>query len=146
MNVSAKDKATGKSQSVKIEASTTLSKDEIEKLRKEAAEHATEDAQKKERAEVKNQAESTVYLAEKAVKDAGDKLPADVKKTITEKIEALKNANQGTDTEAIKTATSNLSTEIQKIGQTMYGNQADQNPANPASEQKGPDGPSQPQQ
>ncbi len=136
LNVSAKDKATGKSQSVKIEASTTLSKDEIEKLKREAAEHAMEDTRKKEFAEAKNQAESTLYLAEKAVKDAGDKITQDIKTAITEKIEALKKASEGSDAEAIKTAINNLSAELQKIGQQMYGNQG--KPADQEG-QKGPE-------
>ncbi len=140
LNVSAKDKATGKSQSVKIEASTALSKDEIEKLKKEAAEHAIEDTRKKELAEAKNQGESTVYLAEKAVKDAGDKISQDIKTAIAEKIEVLKKANEGSDTEAIKTAVNNLSAEIQKIGQTLYGNQSNQ------GNQKGPEEPPQQKQ
>jgi molecular chaperone DnaK len=120
LNVSAKDKATGKSQSVKIEASTNLSKDEIEKLKKEAAEHAAEDAKKKDLIEARNQAESLVYLSEKSLKDAGDKLPADVKAGVTEKLEALKKAKEGEDTAAIQAATAALSTEIQKIGQAFY--------------------------
>ena len=120
LNVSAKDKATSKSQSVKIEASTNLSKDEIERLKKEAAEHAVEDAKKKELIDARNQAESTIYLAEKSMKDAGDKLPADVKSGITEKLEALKKVKDGEDVSAIQSAYANLSAEIQKIGQSMY--------------------------
>lgn len=120
LNVSAKDKATGKSQSVKIEASTNLSKEEIEKLKKEAADHAAEDEKKKALIEVRNQAESMVYLAEKSVKDAGDNLAADIKTGIEEKISALKAVKDGEDTEAIKSAQEALSTEIQKIGQAAY--------------------------
>jgi molecular chaperone DnaK len=120
LNVSAKDKASGKSQSVKIEASTNLSKDEIERLKKEAAEHATEDAKKKELIEARNQAESLVYLAEKSVKDAGEKLPADIKTGVTEKIEALKKVKDGEDLAAIQAATESLSAEIQKIGSAAY--------------------------
>ncbi|HVN26750.1 MAG TPA: molecular chaperone DnaK [Candidatus Paceibacterota bacterium] len=120
LNVSAKDKASGKTQSVKIEASTNLSKDEIERLKKEAAEHATEDARKKELVEIRNQAESMTYLAEKSLRDAGDKVPADIKAAITEKIEALKKAQAGEDGAAIKAATEALSAEIQKIGQAFY--------------------------
>src|SRR5271155_5341938 len=115
LNVSAKDKASGKSQSVKIEASTNLSKDEIEKLKKEAAEHAVEDAKKKDLIDARNQAESLVYLAEKSMKDAGDKLAEEIKTGITEKLEALKKANGGEDIGAITAATQALSTEIQKI-------------------------------
>jgi len=125
LNVKAIDKATGKSQSVRIEASTNLSKDEIEKLRKEAAEHAVEDTKKKESADVRNQAESAVYVAEKALKDAGDKIGADVKTAVNEKIEALKKVKDGSDLEAVKSAMANLSAEIQKIGQAMYNNPND---------------------
>ena len=120
LNVSAKDKATGKSQSVKIQASTNLSKDEIEKLKKEAAEHAVEDAKRRDLAEVRNQAESLVYLAEKSVKDAGDKLPADIKSGIAEKAEALKKVKDGEEVAAIQSAVAALSAEVQKIGQTFY--------------------------
>ncbi len=120
LNVSAKDKASGKTQSVKIEASTNLSKDEIERLKKEAAEHAAEDAKKKELVEVKNQAESMVYLAEKSIRDAGDKLPADIKSGIEVKLTALKAAQAGDDIAAIQKATQEVSAEIQKIGQAFY--------------------------
>ena len=102
--MSAKDKASGKTQSVKIEASTNLSKDEIERLKKEAAEHAAEDAKKKELIEARNQAESLIYLTEKSVKDAGDKLPADIKTGVTEKLEALKKVKDGEDKAAIEAA------------------------------------------
>ena len=74
LTVSAKDKATNKAQSVKIEATTSLNKDEVEKLKKEAAEHATEDQKKRELIDAKNQAESIVYAAEKGLKDGGDKV------------------------------------------------------------------------
>ncbi|HVM77226.1 MAG TPA: molecular chaperone DnaK [Candidatus Paceibacterota bacterium] len=120
LNVSAKDKASGKSQSVKIEASTNLSKDEIERLKKEAAEHAAEDAKKKELVDAKNQAESMVYLAEKSLRDAGDKVPADVKKSIEDKVAALKTAQGSDDLAAIQKTTQDLSVEIQKIGQAVY--------------------------
>ena len=120
LNVSAKDKASGKTQSVKIQASTNLSKDEIEKLKKEAAEHAAEDAKKKEVIEARNQADSLIYTTEKAVADAGEKLAADIKTGVTEKLEALKKVKDGEDLEGIKSATAALSAEIQKIGQSFY--------------------------
>ena len=126
LSVSAKDKATGKSQSVKIEASTNLSKDEIEKLKKEAAEHASEDAAKKELIEAKNQAEGAIYLAEKAVEDAKEKISEDVKKIVLEKVEILKKAKDGNNLEEIKSASINLSQEIQKIGQAMYNQKQDE--------------------
>ena len=122
LNVSAKDKASGKTQSVKIEASTNLSKEEIEKLKREATEHAAEDAKKKELIDARNQAEALIYTSEKAMADAGDKLPADIKSGVTEKLEALKKARDGEDVTAISAATQALSTEIQKIGQAAYNN------------------------
>ena len=120
LNVSAKDKASGKSQSVKIEASTNLSKDEIEKLRKEAAEHATEDARKRDLADVRNQAEGLIYTAEKSLKDAGDKVNEEIKQAVNEKIEALKKVKDSEDVNAVKSAVADLSAEIQKIGQSLY--------------------------
>jgi molecular chaperone DnaK len=124
LNVSAKDKASGNTQSVRIEASTTLSKEEVERLKKDAAEHASEDAKKKELVESKNQAESLIYVAEKALVDAGDKVPEEVKTEINSKIEALKGVKDGDDMSAIKTATTDLSSAIQKIGQTAYNKEA----------------------
>ncbi|MCL4392197.1 molecular chaperone DnaK [Patescibacteria group bacterium] len=120
LTVKAVDKATNKEQSVKIEASTSLNKDEIERLKKEAAEHAAEDERKKELAELRNQAEMTVYQAEKALKDAEGKVSDDVKNAINEKVSAVKAVKDGTDAEAIKKALSELSSELQKIGEAMY--------------------------
>lgn len=145
LHVKAVDKASGKSQSVKIEASTNLSKEEVEKFKQDAAKFAAEDAKKKELIEVRNQAESISYLTEKSLKDAGDKLSADVKASITEKLENLKKVKDGEDIEAIKSASDALSSEIQKIGQSVYnskdggngenqpGADAGQGPAEPAS-------------
>ena len=125
LSVTAKDKASGKSQSVRIEASTSLSKEEIEKLKKEAAEHASEDASRRELAETRNQAEQTIYLAEKAVKDAGDKIGEDVRSAVSAKIEALKKVKDEGGLEEVKSALAELSAEIQKIGQTMYNKKDD---------------------
>jgi molecular chaperone DnaK len=119
LSVKAKDKASNREQSIRIEASSGLSKDDIEKMKRDAEAHAAEDAKKKETVEAKNMAEQLIYTSEKALKDAGDKVSEDVKKPINEKIEALKKVKDGTDTEAIKKATGELSTEIQKIGQHM---------------------------
>jgi molecular chaperone DnaK len=121
LNVSAKDKASGKSQSVKIEASTNLSKDDIEKMKREAAEHAAEDLKKKELIDVRNQAETLIYTTEKALTDAGDKVPADVKASIMEKVEVVKKVKDTENIAEIQAATAALSTEIQKIGQA-YNN------------------------
>ncbi len=120
LNVSAKDKASGKSQSVKIEASTSLSKEEIEKLKQEAAKFASEDAKKKEFVEARNQAESLVYLAEKSLRESGEKVEAGVKESVQKNIDALKAVKDGDDLPAIQSATQELSKELQKIGEAMY--------------------------
>ncbi|MDE2001312.1 MAG: molecular chaperone DnaK [Patescibacteria group bacterium] len=126
LNVSAKDKASGKVQSVKIEASTGLSKEEIERLKNDAAAHKEEDQKKRELVELKNNAETSVYAAEKSLKDAGDKVPEDIKTAVTAKVDAVKAVKDGTDAEAIKTALGELSQELQKIGQHMYSQNQDQ--------------------
>jgi len=131
LSVSAKDKATNKSQSVRIEASTQLSKVEVEKLKQEAATHAEEDRKKKELVETKNQAEQLIYVAEKALRDAGDKVSAEIKEAVNAKIANLKSLlSQSQDIEIIKSATAELSLELQKIGQNMYnsGNEGQQPP------------------
>ena len=120
LNVSAKDKATGKTQSIHIEASTQLSKDEVAKLKQEASSHAEEDKRKKELAETRNQAEQTIYLAEKALKDAADKVSQEIKDAVHKKIEALKSIKDSGDVESVKSAMAELSLELQKIGQAMY--------------------------
>ncbi len=123
LSVSAKDKASGRTQSVRIEASTNLSKEEIERLKNEAAKHADEDRKKKDLVEAKNNAEQLVYVSEKSLKDAGDKVPKEVKDAITVKIEKVKSVKDGQDGEAIKTAVAELSAEIQKIGSAMNSKQ-----------------------
>ena len=133
LNVSAVDKASGKKQAITITASTGLSKEEVEKMKKEAEIHAQEDSKKKEEIEIKNSAESLIYMSEKAIKDAGDKIKPENKKLIEEKIELLKKTKDNNDIEAIKKASQELSTEIQKIGEAMYNppaaeNSNDQNP------------------
>lgn len=120
LNVSAIDKATNKKQSITVTASTGLSKEEVEKMKHDAEIHAAEDAKKKENIEVKNNAESMIYMSEKAIKDAGDKIKPEDKKAIEEKIEALKKLKDSVDIEAIKKASAELSTEVQKIGEALY--------------------------
>jgi len=123
LNVKAQDKATGKEQKITITSSSGLSKEEIEKMKTEAASHEEEDKKKKELIDAKNLAENLVYTSEKALKDAGDKVPEADKKEIETKISELKEAAKGDDLEKIKTATEALSQAIQKIGQAMYQNQ-----------------------
>ncbi len=132
LTVSAKDKATGKAQSVKIEASTSLNKDEIEKLKKEATEHAAEDQKKRELIDAKNQAESAIYVAEKGLKDAGEKVSADVKDEVTKKLNELKEIREKDDVEAIKKTTNELSTVLQKIGEALYNKKEDNQNKNDA--------------
>ena len=119
LSVTAKDKASGKTQSIRIEASSGLSKEEIEKMQKDAELHAEEDAKKKEVADVKNTAEMIIFTAEKGLKDAGDKVPVDVKTAVEAKIAEAKTAKEGGDMAAIKAATEALSNEMMKIGEAM---------------------------
>ncbi len=143
LNVKAVDKASGKEQSITITASSGLSKDEVEKMKQDAKSHEAEDNKKKEVIEVKNQAESLMFTAEKSLKDAGDKVKDDVKKEVEEKIKAVKDVKDKDDIAAIKKATEELSTTIQKIGEAMYKDQkppeGQQPPpgAQPGAEQKG---------
>lgn len=125
LSVTAKDKATGKSQSIRIESSTGLSKDEIERMKKDAEMHAEEDKKKKELIEARNMADSLSYTTEKSMKDAGDKLTSDEKKPVEEAITELNKVKNGDDLEAIKKATENLSTAAQKIGEKLYKAAAD---------------------
>ena len=120
LSVKAKDKATGKEQSIRIEASTGLSKEEIEKMKKDAEAHADEDKKKREAVETKNLADTLIFTTEKALRDAGDKISDDKKKPVQEKVEALKKVKDGDDIEVIKKATEELSVEAQKIGEELY--------------------------
>ncbi len=125
LSVKAKDKATAKEQSIRIEASTGLSKDEIEKLKKEAELHADEDKKKRELIEARNMADAMVYTTEKALGEAGDKIPAETKKEIEEKVEALKKVKDGDDLEALKKASQELAVASQKIGEILYKQEAE---------------------
>lgn len=119
LKVTAKDKATGKEQSIRIEANSGLTEAEIERMKKDAEDHAAEDIKKKEVIETRNLAEQMVYTAEKALKDHADAVPADVKTEIEEKIKAVNEAKSGDDKTAIETASEALSTSMQKIGEIM---------------------------
>lgn len=123
LNVKAKDKATSREQKIRIEASSGLNKEEIEKMKQEASIHAEEDHKKRELAEARNASDALIYSSEKALRDAGDKITVDIKKPIEEKIEALKKVKDGSDIIAIKNASEELSRELQKIGETLYKQQ-----------------------
>jgi molecular chaperone DnaK len=122
LNVSAKDKATNKEQKITITGSTGLSKEEVERMSKEAEAHADEDRKKKEEIETRNNAETLVYTAEKALKDAEGKIPEDVKKEVEEKIQAVKDAKEG-PAEELKKKGDELGEALQKIGSAMYQQQ-----------------------
>lgn len=142
LNVKAMDKTSGKTQSIRIEASSGLSKEEIEKMQKDAEMHAEEDAKKKEMADVKNTAEMAIFSAEKALKDAGDKIGTDVKGAVEAKITDLKNVKDGGDKDAIHKATEALSQEMMKIGEAMQkaGQTSESTAAEPQNEEvKGAD-------
>ena len=125
LSVKAMDKATGKSQSVKIEATTSLSKEEVERLKKEAAEHAEEDRAKKDSIETKNKAENLIYAAEKALNEAGDKVPGEIKEVVKAKIESVKEALKNGNTGQIEAAIKDLSEELQKVGSSLYNKEND---------------------
>jgi molecular chaperone DnaK len=120
VNVSAKDLGTGKSQAMTITGGSALGKDEIDRMMREAEQHAEEDRQRREDAEVRNQAESLVYQTEKFVKDNDEKLPADVKNDVNSALAEAQEALKGTDTATIKSATEKLAAESQKMGSALY--------------------------
>jgi len=120
LNVSARDKGTGKEQKITITASSGLGKEEVEKMRREAEQHAGEDAKRKEEVEVRNSADSLAYTAEKTLRDQGDKIPDDVKQEIDAKIASVKSALQGQDIDSIRNAMQELSQTMQKVGESLY--------------------------
>ncbi|MDP1760245.1 MAG: molecular chaperone DnaK, partial [Candidatus Woesebacteria bacterium] len=120
LNVSAKDKATNKTQSIKIEGSSGISKDEVERMRKDAEIHASEDKKKQEGIETKNAADTLIYASEKTLREAGDKVKPEDKKEVEDKINALKETLKSDNMEEIKAKTKELSDTIQKIGAELY--------------------------
>jgi molecular chaperone DnaK len=119
LNVKAKDKTSGKEQSIKIEGSSGLSKEEVDRMTRDAEMHREEDAKKKEVVDTRNLADQTIAVAEKALKDAEGKIGDDIKKGVEEKITALKGVKDGNDSVVIKKAIDELSSEMQKIGSAM---------------------------
>jgi len=137
LNVSARDKGTGKEQKITITASSGLSKEEVEKMKRDADQYAAEDTKRKEEIEVRNTADSLVYTTEKTLRDHGDKIPADVKQEIDAKTAAVKSSLQGQDVNAIRNAIQELSQVMQKVGASVY-QQPEQPP--PSEEQPGGEG------
>jgi molecular chaperone DnaK len=135
VNVSAKDLGTGKEQSITISGSTNLSQDEIEKKIKDSETYAEEDKKHKEAIEVKNQAESLVYNAEKTIKEHGDKVSAEDRKSMEKAIEELKESMKGDDISKIKLDIEKVQEEVQKIGTAIYQKVAQEQAAQQAKEQ-----------
>ncbi|GBG71193.1 hypothetical protein CBR_g8496 [Chara braunii] len=120
LSVTAIDKGTGKKQDIKITGASTLPSDEVERMVKEAEKFSKEDQERREAVDTKNQAESMIYQTEKQLKELGDKIPADVKTKVEDKLKALQDAVAGGSTQAIKDAQSALQTEVMAMGQSVY--------------------------
>lgn len=143
INVTAQDKATSRSQHITITASSGLSESEVEKMRRDAEQHADEDRRKKELIEARNTADSTIYTAEKLLKDMGDKIPAEMKTQVEDKVARLRSAVNDSDPEPIQKAVEELNQVIQQVGASAY-QQTPPEPEpqpGPAGDQSGP-GPS----
>ena len=123
MNVSAKDKGTGKVQSIRIEASSGLSEDEVKRMKAEAAANAEADKKEKERIDKLNQADSMIFQTEKQLKELGDKLPADKKSQIEAALGKLKEAHKAQDIAAVEAAMNELNSVFQAASQEMYNAQ-----------------------
>jgi molecular chaperone DnaK len=139
LKVTAADKASGRSQHITIAASSGLSESEIEKMRRDAEANAEADKKRKELIEVRNQADNTIYTAEKMLRDFGDKVPADVKTKIQDGTNQLRQAMNGENAEQIKSETGKLGREIQNIGASMYGQAGGPQGSPQAGEPGGPD-------
>jgi molecular chaperone DnaK len=124
LKVTASDKATGRSQHITITASSGLSDTEVEKMRKDAEAHAEEDRKRKDLIEARNNADNTVYAAEKALREFGDKVPAEIRSEVEAKVADVKEVAQSEDVEAIQSAVQGLGETIQKIGGAVYQGQA----------------------
>jgi molecular chaperone DnaK len=139
VNVSAKDMGTGKSQAMTITGGSALPKEEIDRMMRDAEEHAAEDRKRREEAETRNQAETLVYQTEKFIKDNDEKLPSDVKDKVNAALGEAQEALKGTDTAAIRSAVEKLATESQALGQALYQDTA---AAGDGAAADGPSGPS----
>ena len=140
IKVTAQDKATGRSQHITITASSGLSDNEVERMRKDAELHADEDRRRKELIEARNAADSAVYTAEKALRDFGDKVPAGLKSRIEEKVTHVRGLMNGEDVNALRQATQDLSNEIQQIGAAAYQQSGPAAEGTPPGPEPGPEG------
>ncbi len=137
LTVTAKDKATGKTQSIRIEGSVGVSDEEVERMKREAQVHADEDKRKKELAEVRNNADAVIYTAQKTLNDFKDKISEDDRKNLEEKMESLKKAKEGDNIEDIKKASEELSSLLQKIGTELYKSQGNSGPQSDSQKDEG---------
>jgi molecular chaperone DnaK len=141
LSVKALDKGTGKEQKITITVSSGLSKEEIEKMRKEGEAHASEDAKRKEEVEIRNTADNMAYMAEKTLRDNKDKVPEALNKEITDKVTAVREAMKGTNMDAVKQASQTLNEAMQKVGAEIYKQQQPpQQPPPPGNEPPPPGG------
>jgi molecular chaperone DnaK len=138
LNVKAKELSSGREQSVRVEASSTLSKDEVEKMVHEAEAHSAEDRAKREEVELHNQADQMLYEAEKVLKENADKVPADVRGEVDGRMQAVRDATKGGDVNTLRTAMDELNQSLQKLGQHIYQQQgaAPANGAQPGAQPK----------
>jgi molecular chaperone DnaK len=137
LKVTAADKATGRSQNITITASSGLSEQEVEQMKKDAEAHAEEDVKRKELIEARNHGDNTAYAAEKALREFGDKVPEEMKTEIEAKVAEVRQAVEGEDVEAMKTATDELGQLIQKIGASVYEGQEVANGSSGTGEPEG---------
>jgi len=136
LTVTAKDKATGKSQAIKITGSTGLTKEEIERMKEEAEKHAQEDQKEKERIEARNKADNMIYVAEKSLKETGDKIDKSLRESIEKKIKELKDILDKGTKEELEEKTKALSDELTKVGQTMYQQSSQSNESEEAKDKR----------
>jgi molecular chaperone DnaK len=129
LHVAAKDKATNKEQSIRITSSSGLSKDEVEKMKRDATEHAAEDKKKKESVEIRNQADSLVFQTKKQLEELKDKIPQDSRNRLETEIKKTEDAISSNNTEAIKAATDSLNKVWSEIGASMHQQQAEGQPS-----------------
>ncbi|MGE5462540.1 MAG: molecular chaperone DnaK, partial [Syntrophothermus sp.] len=139
LKVTAQDKATGRSQHITITASSGLSDAEVEKMRTDAQAHAEEDRKRRDMIEARNNADNTVYAAEKALREFGDKVPAEIRSEVESKVAEVKKAAEGENVEAIRSATQALGDSIQKIGGAVYQQQPSAAPAGEPGPNAGPE-------
>jgi len=140
LSVKAQDKGTGREQKITITASSGLSKEEVDKMQKEADMHASEDAARREEVETRNTADTLAYTAEKTLRDHKDKISSELNQEVEGKVAAVRSALQGSDIAAMKQATQELNDTMQKVGTAIYQQQQQQPPPPPGSEPPPPPG------